>query len=243
MAGCGKTSLAVKAAEELATQFPDGILFIDLHGFTEGLSPANPSDVLGQALRSLGLPGQAIPETVDERSALYRSTLAGQRVLVVLDNAATAQQVLPLLPGKASSAVIVTSRARLLGIPGARTVTLAPLETAEARALFLDLVGEVDDDPAIDELVRLCGNLPLAIEMAAARTLAEQPTAQGTGPEPHRSGQLRSRCCLRVVVPAARGGPSAGLQADEPQSRAKTGRVRRRGRRPAARPNGTNDSR
>ncbi|MFB6719330.1 tetratricopeptide repeat protein [Kribbella sp. NPDC056345] len=173
MAGCGKTTLAVKAAHELAAQFPDGTLFIDLHGFTKGLSPADPIDVLGQALRSLGLPGQAIPETLDERSALYRSMLADRRVLVVLDNAAGAQQVVPLLPGKASSAVIVTSRVRSLGIAGARTVTLSPMETADARALFRHIAGDGDDEQEIDDLVRLCGNLPLAIEMAAARAVGE----------------------------------------------------------------------
>lgn len=170
MAGCGKTTLAIRAAHELDEQFPGGSLFIDLHGFTEGLSPADPFDALGFALRALGLPGQAIPDTLDERSALYRSTLAGRRVLVVLDNAAMSNQVIPLLPGTAGSAVIITTRTRQFGVAGARMVSLSPMETEDAKLLFTTLAGRVDDDQALEKLIGLCGNLPLAIEIAAVRT-------------------------------------------------------------------------
>lgn len=168
MAGSGKTALAVKAAHELAPQFVDGQLFLDLHGFTEGLPPDDPFDTLGSALRSLGLPGQAIPETLDERSALYRTALAGRRILVVLDNAAAPEQVFPLLPGMAGAAVIITSRVKLLGIPGAHPISISPLQTQDAKLLLTELMG-ASDDAVLDEVAERCAGLPLAIEIFAAQ--------------------------------------------------------------------------
>src|SRR5690606_318947 len=96
--------------------YPDGQLFIDLNGHTEGVEPVSPEDALDRLLRSLGVPDGQIPPTVDERAALYRSVLAGKRVLILLDNAATEDQVEPLLPGVPGSLTLVTSRSRLAGL-------------------------------------------------------------------------------------------------------------------------------
>ena len=111
--GVGKTSLAVHAAHALAAQFEDGQLFADLHG--AGTRPADPAQVLERFLRALGVPGPQIPEDLDERAEVYRNLLADRRVLVVLDNAASETQVLPLLPGSGSAAVLVTCRGTLAG--------------------------------------------------------------------------------------------------------------------------------
>jgi predicted ATPase len=108
-----KTTLALRAAHLLADRFPDGCLFIDLHGHTDKIAPVEPTQALDRLLRSLGVPGDRVPVDPEDRAALYRSQLAGRRVLVVLDNAAHAGQVQPLLPGAAGCLVLVTSRRRL----------------------------------------------------------------------------------------------------------------------------------
>ncbi|MEV4178200.1 BTAD domain-containing putative transcriptional regulator [Nonomuraea sp. NPDC049709] len=173
MAGAGKTALAVRAGHLLASRFPDGDLFVDLHGFTRGTAPANPADTLARLLDVLGVPGESIPLHVDDRAALYRSVLAGRRMLIVLDNVANEAQVRPLLPGAGSCLVLVTSRRRLVGLDGALTVSVDVLPPADAVALFTAAAGRerVAGTPVevLAEVVRRCGLLPLAIRLAAAR--------------------------------------------------------------------------
>jgi DNA-binding SARP family transcriptional activator/Tfp pilus assembly protein PilF len=172
MPGVGKTTLAVHLAHRL--EYPDGQLFIDLHAHTAGRAPVEPADALDVLLRALGI--EDIPNDPDERAALWRAELSRRRLLVVLDNAASAEQVRPLLPGVPGSLVLVTSRARLVELEGTSTLTLDVLSEAEALALFATIVG--DDrgaDPAAREVVELCGRLPLAVRLAAGR-LRSRPT-------------------------------------------------------------------
>ncbi|WP_405149968.1 NB-ARC domain-containing protein [Sphaerisporangium sp. NBC_01403] len=173
MAGVGKTTLAVHAAHRLAGGFADGQVFVDLHGFTQGVSPVYPADALEQLLRSLGVPGEQIPHDLDARAALYRSRLAGKRVLILLDNAAEEAQVRPLLPGAPGCLTLVTSRRRLTGLEDVRPLSLDVLPRGDALALFTSSAGErrVAGQPPelLTEIVELCGRLPLAIRIAAAR--------------------------------------------------------------------------
>jgi DNA-binding SARP family transcriptional activator len=179
VAGVGKTALAVHWAHRMRASFPDGQLHVNLRGFDPDQEPLRPRDALGQLLRSLGLTPQEIPAEEDEQARRYRSLLAGRRVLVVLDNAASAQQVRPLLPGDPSCLVLVTSRKRLEGLvahEGAQPLTLDTLAPADALALLVAVVGEqrVCAEPdAAAELTRRCGYLPLALRVAAARLACE----------------------------------------------------------------------
>ncbi|WP_395104439.1 BTAD domain-containing putative transcriptional regulator [Actinomadura sp. SCN-SB] len=172
--GVGKTALAVHAAHAVRAGYPDGQLYIDLLG--TGEHPLPPSVVLGEFLRALGVPDSSVPEGEVERSALFRSLLSGRRVLIVLDNARDARQVRPLLPGTAGCAVLVTSRARPARLPGARRIDLDVLEPQEAIALFTGIVGAraAAERRAVVDVVGLCGHLPLAVRIAAAR-LASRP--------------------------------------------------------------------
>jgi tetratricopeptide (TPR) repeat protein len=172
MAGIGKTVLAVHAAHRLAERFPDGQLFLDLHGHTPGTPPIDPATALAALLRALGVPGERIPDSLDERAGLWRSHLAGQKTLVLLDNALDAAQVRPLLPGTASCLALITSRNRLTDLDVTLSLSLDVLSTVDALALFTDIVGagRVASDPdAAREVVELCGCLPLAVRIAAAR--------------------------------------------------------------------------
>jgi DNA-binding SARP family transcriptional activator len=173
MAGVGKTALAVHAANRLADRYVDGQLFVDLHGFTQGVSPVDPTDALDRMLRSLGVPGEQIPHDRDARAALYRTKLAGRSMLIVLDNAATEAQVRPLLPGAAGCLVLVTSRAKLAGLADAEPLSLDVLPPDDALTLFRRAAGvqRVADQPpqVLAEIVRLCGYLPLAIRVAGSR--------------------------------------------------------------------------
>jgi DNA-binding SARP family transcriptional activator/tetratricopeptide (TPR) repeat protein len=175
MAGIGKTALAVHAAHRLADRFVDGQFFVDLHGFTEGVSPVDPADALDRMLRALGLPGEQIPHDLDARAALYRTRLAGKRMLILLDNAVSAEQVRPLLPGTPTCLVLITSRGRL-AVTDAEPLTLTALSTAEALDLLARTAGEGRLRTAPHDLlvttVDLCGRLPLAIRLAAARLRA-----------------------------------------------------------------------
>jgi DNA-binding SARP family transcriptional activator len=168
--GVGKSSLAVRVAHELAEHFPDGQLYA-------GDGDRDPAALLARFLRALGIAGRAVPETLDERAALYRSTLAGKRVLVVLDDVTAEEQALPLLPGSPECAVIVTSRVRLGSLPGAYHVDLDPLDTETALALLNRIVGDRRvraEESDAEELVRLCEGLPLALRIGGAR-LASRP--------------------------------------------------------------------
>jgi tetratricopeptide (TPR) repeat protein/DNA-binding SARP family transcriptional activator len=173
MAGVGKTALAVHVAHRLADRFPDGQLFLDLHGFTDGLAAVPPAEALDRMLRTLGVPGSRIPGDPDDRAALFRSRLAASRTLIVLDNAATEAQVRPLLPAAPGCLVLITSRRRLTGLDDAHPVSLDVLPPADAAALFTRAagLGPGVGGPAatVAELVEECGRLPLAIRIAAAR--------------------------------------------------------------------------
>jgi predicted ATPase len=170
VAGIGKTALAVHIAHKLASNYNDGQLYIDLRG--AGEDRLDPSAVLGEFLRALGLEGRSIPDDMDERSRLYRAGLAHRRILVVLDNAASEAQVRPLLPGSASCGVIITSRRRLAALAGSRIYALDVLGQAEALELLRKICADdrVNEEPdAARQLVTLCGCLPLAIRIAGAR--------------------------------------------------------------------------
>lgn len=170
-AGVGKTALAVHWAHKVRGRFPDGQLYVNLRGY-DAEQPMPPEDALARFLRALGLPGADVPLDLDERSARYRSLIDGRRVLVVLDNAASVDQVRPLLPGTATCAVLVTSRDTLPGLiarDGARRLDLRLMPTEDALSLLRRLVGDrIDAAPgAAAELVARCARLPLALRVAA----------------------------------------------------------------------------
>ncbi|MEU2437709.1 BTAD domain-containing putative transcriptional regulator [Streptomyces rubradiris] len=173
--GVGKTTLAVHVAHQASRAFPDGQLWVDLQG--TGSHPAEPAPVLGSFLRALGTPDPAVPESAEERAALYRSLLRGRRVLVVLDNAKDAAQVRPLLPGTPGSSALVTSRVRMVDLAGARLVDLDVMSPGEALTLFTRIVGRervAAEREAAMEVVAACGFLPLAIRIAASRLAARR---------------------------------------------------------------------
>jgi transcriptional regulator with XRE-family HTH domain len=170
-AGVGKTALAVQWAHEAADRFPDGQLYVNLRGYDPD-RPMPTADALAGFLRALGVPGPDIPPEEDERAARYRSLLAGKKLLVVLDNAGSVEQVRPLLPGSPTCAVVVTSRDSLGGLvarDGATRLELDLLPPAEAVGLLRELIGQrVDDDPsAAATLAGQCCRLPLALRVAA----------------------------------------------------------------------------
>jgi len=170
--GVGKTSLAVHIGHGVAASFPDGQLFVPLRGAQA--DPADPYERLARMLRSLGVDATTIPSDGDERAALYRSLLAGRRVLIVLDDAVDEAQVLPLLPPTAGCAVVVTSRRRLGGLPAALHLDLGPLADEEGQALIRRIVGadRTAQPEALRRLVQLCGGLPLALRIAGARLVS-----------------------------------------------------------------------
>jgi tetratricopeptide (TPR) repeat protein len=173
-AGVGKTSLALHWAHGVRRHFPDGQLYVNLRGYDPG-PPATPEHVLDRFLRDLGVPATAIPVHLEDRASLYRSLLATRRMLVVLDNAATAAQVRPLLPGTASSLVVVTSRSRMSGLvarDGAFRLGLDVLLEEDAVALLGAVTARYrrhDQRHELVELARLCARLPLALRIAAER--------------------------------------------------------------------------
>ncbi|MFC7495982.1 MULTISPECIES: ATP-binding protein [unclassified Nocardioides] len=171
MAGIGKTTLAVRAAHACAGGYPDGQLFLDMHGASG--RPLDPADALDRMLRSLDVPAEAVPPGMDARAAMFRSQAAQRPVLLLLDDAAHEDQIQPLLPGAGDNLVIVTSRRRLTGLDRGRTVSLNPLPTVDAVRLFsvsAESPALVAGSPhAVTEAVELCGRVPLAIRIAAAR--------------------------------------------------------------------------
>ncbi|GFJ84020.1 AfsR/SARP family transcriptional regulator [Phytohabitans houttuyneae] len=179
MAGIGKTALAVHWAHRVAGRFPDGQLYVDLRGHAHD-EPVRPIDALAQFLRSLGVPAGEIPGEEAAAAARYRSLLAERRVLVVLDNAAGAAQVRPLLPASPGCLVLVTSRDRLSGLvarDGARRLSLDVLGAGEAQLLLERILGGervAAEAGAATELARACSYLPLALRLAAA-TMLDRP--------------------------------------------------------------------
>ncbi|MFI7676055.1 BTAD domain-containing putative transcriptional regulator [Actinophytocola sp. NPDC049390] len=177
-AGVGKTALAVLWAHRVAAAFPDGQLFASLRGFDPQHTPVRAADVLTQFLLALGVGVDDVPFELDDRAALYRSILADRRVLVVLDDARDAEQVHPLLPAASSSFVLVTSRIRMDGLvarTGAKMLSLGTLAADAAERLIELMAGtpaHSRDREQRRKLARLCGHLPLALRIAAARLAA-----------------------------------------------------------------------
>ena len=177
MAGVGKTAFAVHAAHRLAELFPAGQIFLSLHGHTPGQQPVDPNDALASLLLTIGVPAGQVPTGLEARIALWRDQLASRRLLLVLDDALSSEQVLPLLPGASGSLILVTSRRHLTALEGATAISLDILWPGEAAALLVGLAarpGLSPDDAAVSELARLCGYLPLAIGMLA-RQLHHHP--------------------------------------------------------------------
>lgn len=174
MPGVGKSRLALHAAHTLVRngRFSDVQLYVDLHGFDADSRPADPASVLDGFLRALGTPGNQVPESLEDRAAAFRSVLAGQAALIVLDNAAEENQVKHLIPGSPGALVLLTSRRTLAGIDGVVTVPLDVLSPAESHMLLSRAVGEarVAREPGAAEAVgEACGHLPLAVGLAGAR--------------------------------------------------------------------------
>ncbi|MEV4076871.1 AfsR/SARP family transcriptional regulator [Nonomuraea fuscirosea] len=196
LGGLGKTTLAVHVAHRIVGRFPHGQLYADLRGASA--DPARPEDVLSRFLFALGVSTTSIPDSLEERVALYRSSLAGRRILVLLDNVAGEEQVRPLLPGAPGTAVLLTGRVRLVGLEGASLLELDVLPSAQAMALLGRIVGDerVQDDPdAALEITRLCGRVPLAVRISAARLLGRRQwslshLAGVLGEERHRLDEL-----------------------------------------------------
>ncbi|SDD68844.1 ATP-binding protein [Actinokineospora iranica] len=177
--GIGKTSLAVHWSHQVRERFPDGQLYVNLRGY-DASPPLSADHVLDAFLRALGLPAGRIPQDTDAKASVYRSFLAERRMLVLLDNAATPDQIRPLLPNEPGCLVLVTSRSRLSGLvarDGAHRISLDLLAPDEASSLLRDIVGQdrTDREPkAVDELARRCAYLPLALRITAER-LAARP--------------------------------------------------------------------
>ncbi|WP_336211076.1 AfsR/SARP family transcriptional regulator [Nonomuraea sp. LPB2021202275-12-8] len=175
--GVGKSALAVHAAHAVADRFADGVAYVDLRGATAGRQPLSPFEALGRLLRSLGLDGAAIPPTLDEAAARYRSLTSTRELLVVLDDALDAGQVRPLIPAGPACAVIITSRQIMASLDSTSHLRLTRLDHADATALFLRVADpdRVRDEPdAAQRIIQQCGGLPLALRISAAR-LAARP--------------------------------------------------------------------
>ncbi len=204
--GVGKTSLVIHWARRSAGDFPDGQLFVDLQGFDPGQSAMDSAQALALLLTGLGTPDAQVPTGVEAAAALFRTLTAGRRLLIILDNARDEEQVRPLLPGSPGVLVVVTSRNRLSGLiahEGAQSFSLPLPSPAEARAAMRERLGvsRAEDAAALDEIIEICGRLPLALAVVAAR-------ASGYPDWP-----------LRAVADELRAGaPLDFLEGDEPRT-------------------------
>jgi predicted ATPase len=210
MGGVGKSALAIHAAHQLADAFPDRQLYLNLHGATPGLAPLEPIAALERLLQSLGVPAGQVPAEVDAAAARWRSIASDRRLLIVLDNAATAAQVLPLLPGSATSAVLITSRRVLTALSGATHLPLDTLTSQEAVELVARLAGPqrvAAEQEAANEIARLCGYLPLALRLAGARLVSWMTgparSAGSTASRPTSSRSLSKRPTSPTSSPPA----------------------------------------
>jgi DNA-binding SARP family transcriptional activator len=181
--GIGKTALAVRLAHQMSAEFPDGQLCLDLRGFDPQLPPLDPAEALSRLLGGLGAEAREVPDELDVQAAHYRSQIAGKRMLILLDNAVSTEQIKDLLPGSPGCLVLVTSRNRLGGLVarhGARRLTLDVLSEPDAATLLrrtLDGDGAEHQPELLAELAELCGRFPLALRIAAERLSARGPQA------------------------------------------------------------------
>jgi tetratricopeptide (TPR) repeat protein/transcriptional regulator with XRE-family HTH domain len=219
--GLGKTTLAVHVAHRVAERFPDGALYVDLHGaFENALSP---EAVLGQWLRALGEDPAALPAEPADRAAHYRSLLSRRRMLVLLDNARDVEQIRPLLPASNACAVLITSRNRLAELPGAYRLSLSSMPDEEAMILLAQLVGAdrlAAEPEATAELLRACDGMPLALRIAGARlgaragwavrALATRLSDRRRRLNELAIGDLAARACFDVSYAALERPESAG---------------------------------
>ncbi len=181
-AGVGKTTLAVRWAHQVADRFPDGQLYVNLRGFDPAGPPVSPAQAIQGLLEALSVPAGQLPGSLDAQAGLYRSRLAGQQVLILIDNARDVGQVRPLLPGGGGCLVLVTSRERLTGLIAAEAavpITLDVLSAAEARAMLRGRLGAdrvLREPAAVDRLIEVTARLPLGLSVAAARA-AQRPSS------------------------------------------------------------------
>jgi tetratricopeptide (TPR) repeat protein/transcriptional regulator with XRE-family HTH domain len=172
MAGVGKTAFAVHAAHLLAPRFPDGQIFLPLHGHTPGHRPVDPAEALASLLQTAGVAPQQIPPDLEPRIRLWRDYLVDKQVLLLFDDAAGHEQVRPLLPGTAGSLVLVTSRRHLTALEDAQAISIETLSPESAADLLIRVASRSDlsaADGAIQEIAKLCGYLPLAVGMLARK--------------------------------------------------------------------------
>jgi DNA-binding SARP family transcriptional activator len=203
--GAGKSALAVRAAHAASTDFPDGQLYIDLHGSTPAVRPRSAYEVLDRCLRALGVPAAEVPADESDAAATWRTLTAGRRLLVVLDNVTEPGQVAPVLPASGSCATIVTSRRALATLDADRYVELGGLPAREGAALLARAARRPVEEDAVAELVGLCEHLPLALRVAGARlgTVPAADLAARLRDEHRRLDELgvdgyAVRSCIRV---------------------------------------------
>lgn len=169
MGGVGKTALALHTAHRLAQDFPDGQFYVDLHAFSPCGRPREPAEVLQVLLRSLGIKAQRIPADLDSQVAMWRARLADSKMMLLLDNAASEAQIVPLLPPGNGSLVLITSRRRLYGLDGTEPCPASRMSAGDSRELLERLLGGGLEPQAAELLVAYCGGLPLALRLAAAK--------------------------------------------------------------------------
>ncbi|CAM5276322.1 hypothetical protein GCM10010329_46460 [Streptomyces spiroverticillatus] len=212
MGGIGKTALALHVAHRLAGDCPDGRFYVDLHGFSPHERPREPAEVLQVLLRSLGIEAKRIPADLDSQVALWRARLADAKVLLLLDNAASEAQIVPLLPPGSGSLALITSRRRLYGLDGTQPCPLSRMNADDSRALIERLLGGELESEATERLVAYCGGLPLALRLAAAKLrsrpawtlshLVDRLADQGMRTSELRAGDRSVRSVLQLSFDA-----------------------------------------
>ncbi|HEY2281235.1 MAG TPA: tetratricopeptide repeat protein [Streptosporangiaceae bacterium] len=218
MPGVGKTTLAIRAARSVADQYPDGTIYLNLHSYDPSRPPLDPAEALYQLLQMLSVPAAQIPETIGERTALWRAQLTRRAAVVILDDAAGHDQLGPLLPVTSRCLILITTRRRLPDLGWARSLTLDVLPVGEAIALFRRISGasEAGDEDQIEAAVQRCGRLPLAIQLAAGQLGRHGLPAASALPEPTLSSPALASTALSSLALALPGGlGEAGLAGPE----------------------------
>ena len=181
MAGVGKTALALRAARTISGQYPDGTFYLNLHTHDPGHPSLDAAEALHRLLRMLTAPATPIPDAFSERAALLRAQLSRRRAIVILDDAGQDDQIRPLLPEAGQCLILITTRRTFPGLEGARALTLDALPMDDAITLFRRVAGHgtAQDEGQAALAVRLCGRLPLAIQLAAGRLAQDYPPGLG----------------------------------------------------------------